>query len=103
MGKIVSKAGGEQMLQSPELKPKVDAEVRRIAIVLAKWQTNGHSFGKRADDCADWSALYHFGSKMLHSCEPNCERSVCPDTGRLIVSASRAIGKGEHLTIDYMG
>lgn len=101
---IVTKAGGDEMFNRPDFKAKVDAEAKRIATVLARWQTNGQSFRPQGcDDRDGQSALYRFGSKMLHSCEANCKRIVSEDSGKLVVRSKCAIRQGEQLTIDFMG
>lgn len=95
----------------PVMPREMHGEVRKIATVLAKWQTNGFAFrcfdGAEEASTAEQgqkgqSALYHYCSKMLHSCEPNCVRKVDEESGVLRVRTCRDIGKNERLTIDYV-
>lgn len=78
----------------------VGEEVVRIASVLSRWQTNSHNFCVSEQD---QSGLFRWASKMLHSCGPNCQINVDPNTGLCIVTALRPIRSGEQLTNDYMG
>merc|ERR1719356_1185369 len=49
------------------------------------------------------SALFRFASKMLHSCEPNCEITVDPRQGILTARAKRRIKAGDLITNSYAG
>lgn len=99
--RILESQGRGKILNDPAMKQSLPSELRRIATVFAKWQTNGHSFWYHG--CTESkSALYHLGSKILHSCDPNCKFKISPETGNLIVEAIRGIRKGEELTLDYM-
>ena len=75
---------------------------RRIARVLGSWEANGHQFPARGIK-QHVAAVYHLGTKLLHSCEPNCTRHISPETGRIEVRASRALQRDQLLTIDYTG
>jgi len=102
---IISNSGDKDTFdEAPQAKALLDKESKRIAAVFARWQTNGHELRPRG--CGDpegQSALYRFASKMNHSCEPNCRRTVSEDTGKITARACRSIQKGEPLTIDYTG
>jgi len=92
---------------SKQGKEFIASEAERIAGVLARWQSNSHAFPLRgSNDVAQGdavSALFRFGSKMLHSCEPNCVCTVDPDVGVMSVRALRDIKAGELITNSYMG
>lgn len=78
----------------------VEEEAHRIAGVLARWQTNSHSFDTTVHD---QSSLFRFAGKMQHSCEPNCILTVDSCTGWVVYKTLRNISSGEQLTNDYMG
>eukprot|EP00747_Dinoflagellata_sp_TGD_P170705 gnl/TRDRNA2_/TRDRNA2_202956_c0_seq1.p1 gnl/TRDRNA2_/TRDRNA2_202956_c0~~gnl/TRDRNA2_/TRDRNA2_202956_c0_seq1.p1 ORF type:complete len:304 (+),score=28.18 gnl/TRDRNA2_/TRDRNA2_202956_c0_seq1:123-1034(+) len=80
---------------------KIFGKIGVIAIVLARWQTNGDSF--RPTGREGQSAIWRFASKMNHSCEANCTREVSRESGCVVVRAARDIHRGDPLTSDYMG
>jgi hypothetical protein len=93
----------ERLLGSSEL---LDEQRAEVAHVLASWLSNAHDltfdgglFGVREETVV----LYHLGSKLLHSCEPNCVRDVNLDTGEISIIAWRYLDAGELLTLDYTG
>ncbi|KAJ1623195.1 hypothetical protein T492DRAFT_912802 [Pavlovales sp. CCMP2436] len=45
--------------------------------------------------------LFGMGSRLNHSCAPNCSRTI-GDDGRLVVRALRPIAKDEELTVSYL-
>lgn len=92
----------QMMIGSDEAQELRDGQAARIAGVLARWQANGHAFRPRGEETKEGhSALYRRFSRLLHSCEPNCCRSLCAETGRITVQALRPLRPGEPLAIDY--
>eukprot|EP00930_Biecheleria_cincta_P096432 TRINITY_DN88289_c0_g1_i1.p1 TRINITY_DN88289_c0_g1~~TRINITY_DN88289_c0_g1_i1.p1 ORF type:complete len:378 (-),score=69.66 TRINITY_DN88289_c0_g1_i1:95-1228(-) len=89
-------------MRSPEGKPAAQAEVKKIAAVLAKWKSNAHTFTAGTGGAEPYSALYRFASKGNHSCDPNCCAEIDVDTGCMIFRAQKKIKAGDHLTASYM-
>eukprot|EP00928_Gymnodinium_smaydae_P075086 TRINITY_DN58102_c0_g1_i1.p1 TRINITY_DN58102_c0_g1~~TRINITY_DN58102_c0_g1_i1.p1 ORF type:complete len:239 (+),score=34.35 TRINITY_DN58102_c0_g1_i1:29-718(+) len=93
-----------QLFETPEGRAQMDADVRVVAAVLARWETNGHAIRPLSEGGEQGpSALYRFSSRLLHSCDANCVRVVLQDTAEIRIFAARSIRKGEILSIDYMG
>merc|ERR1740123_2924579 len=92
------------MTESPAGKELCKEQIRRIAGVMARWQTNGHTFHPRGETSKEGqSVIYRHFAKMLHSCEPNCTRDICADTGCIAVRTISPVKAGDVLSIDYMG
>ena len=75
--------------------------------LLAIVNTNTHEYyGKNKSSTpgtASMSALFLFGSKMNHSCEPNLTYTSMTDDGALEYKVIRPIQAGEATTFSYIG
>ena len=87
----------------------------------ACWRASGHLFAAAGPDAEVLSRLwrvltlnafgggdekrrthlFEVGSRVNHSCDPNCCRTVGAD-GRLIIRAVRPIARGEEIKISYL-
>lgn len=97
---IIWSAGSmtEEMKQSARRNGMFEREARRIATVLARWQTNQHELGGHSR-----RALYWLAPKVAHSCGPNVGwEDPDPDTGLVELRALRFIDEGEVLGVNYM-
>merc|ERR1711879_583279 len=71
----------KEFKKSPQGKKFVEGEAHRIAGVLTRWQSNSRDFPMLGGGAGKISALFRLGSKMNHSCEPNCIMTVEPEKG----------------------
>eukprot|EP00440_Ansanella_granifera_P050758 gb/GFBE01055011.1/.p1 GENE.gb/GFBE01055011.1/~~gb/GFBE01055011.1/.p1 ORF type:complete len:373 (+),score=84.44 gb/GFBE01055011.1/:1-1119(+) len=77
-------------------------EVRQLAGVLARWQSNSLSVSAVTPGQSQ-SALFRYACKANHSCDANCVTIFDMETGNMILRTNRAIRSGEQLTISYFG
>ncbi|CAE8591950.1 unnamed protein product [Polarella glacialis] len=92
--------------ETPPTSPASEAlgleEVRQVADVLAKWQSNSLSVNAVSLE-QHQSALFRFACKANHSCDANCATVFDMNTGCMIFRTKRPIKRGEQLTISYFG
>lgn len=97
----VAEDGAEAHVQRMAGKSFLDSQVRRIAGVLARWQSNCHTLTLPGSQ-EKHSALYRYVSKANHSCDANCSTTLDKSTGNMILKAKRQIVPGEQLTANYL-
>lgn len=75
-------------------------EVKRVATIFARWQTNQHEFPSiRA---TQRRALYWIAPKVAHSCDPNVGWEDPSEQGVVELRALQNIQVGEVLGVNYM-
>jgi len=93
--KILWSAAGAAAPSPPEAAKQ--AEVRRIATLLARWQTNQHELGSEHR-----RALYWLAPKVAHSCDPNVGWEDPDSSGRVELRCLRPVEAGEVLGVNYL-
>ena len=66
------------------------------------WMSNAYTTDESDPDVED-AAVFELLSRLNHACRPNAMRRWCEERGELIVSATRAIVRGEEITVSYLG